>query len=127
MRLLLDTHILLWAATGELPAGAKRYIEDMSNTLLFSPASLWEIVIKTKLQRTDFVIDPVLLYNGLIASGYEEMPISTRHALFVASLPPFHKDPFDRILLAQAAVEGVSLLTADNTLARYQSSVIFVG
>ncbi|MDR1571586.1 MAG: type II toxin-antitoxin system VapC family toxin [Clostridiales Family XIII bacterium] len=127
MRLLLDTHILIWAAADELPHAAQRHIDDMSNTLLFSPASLWEIVIKAGLGRDDFDIDPVLLYNGLIASGYEEMPVLTRHVLSVASLPPLHKDPFDRILLAQAVSEGISFLTADKALAAYPGSVVFVG
>jgi PIN domain nuclease of toxin-antitoxin system len=99
----------------------------MSNTLLFSPASLWEIVVKRGLGREDFQVDPASLYNGLIASGYEEMPISTRHALLVAFLPPLHKDPFDRILLAQASSEGLPFLTADRVLTTYPGSVIFVG
>jgi PIN domain nuclease of toxin-antitoxin system len=126
MRLLLDTHVLLWAAD-ELPPLAEQYVNDMSNTLLFSPASLWEIVIKRGLGREDFQVDPTLLYNGLIASGYEEMPISTRHVLSVASLPPLRRNPFDRILLAQAASESLSFLTADKALAAYPGSVIFVG
>ncbi|MDR1206148.1 MAG: type II toxin-antitoxin system VapC family toxin [Peptococcaceae bacterium] len=127
MRLLLDTHIILWAAADELPPAARQYIDDLSNTLLFSPASLWEVVIKNGLGRDDFNVNPVLLYNGLIASGYEEMPVSARHALFVSSLPPLHKDPFDRILLAQAASEGIPFLTADKALAAYPGSVVFVG
>jgi PIN domain nuclease of toxin-antitoxin system len=127
MKLLLDTHILLWAAADELPSAAERYVNDMSNTLLFSSASIWEIVIKSGLSRADFDVDPALLHGGLVAAGYEELPITARHALFVASLPQHHKDPFDRILLAQAACEGIPFLTADNALASYPGSVIFVG
>jgi PIN domain nuclease of toxin-antitoxin system len=127
VKILLDTHILLWAAANELPAAAEQYIADMSNTLLFSPASLWEILIKNGLSRADFDVVPALLYGGLIDAGYEELPITSRHTLFVASLPPIHKDPFDRILLAQAASEGVPLLTADSALTRYPYSVIFAG
>ena len=127
MKLLLDTHILLWAAAGELPSEAARYIEDMANTLLFSPASIWEIVIKRGLGRTDFVVDPASLHNGLLNAGYQELPITGLHTLLVANLPLLHKDPFDRILLAQAAAEGIPLLTADSNLKQYPGSVIFVG
>jgi len=127
MRLLLDTHILIWAADDVLPAAAGRYVNDRSNTLLFSPASIWEVVIKSGLGRSDFDVDPVLLYSGLLAAGYEEMPITGRHALSIAALPPLHKDPFDRILLAQSSFEGIPLLTADKAIADYPGPVIFVG
>ena len=126
MRLLLDTHILLWAAAGKLPSEAAKYIENEGNTLMFSPASIWEIVIKRSLNRTDFVVDPAALYSGLISAGYEELPIIGRNTLLVGALPPLHKDPFDRILLAQAMSEGVPLLTSDSTLAKYPGSVIYV-
>ena len=126
MKILLDTHILLWAAAGDLPAGAVRYIEDEENTLLFSPASIWEVVIKRDLGRTDFVVDPASLYNGLVAAGYQELPVTSKHTLLVGSLPTLHKDPFDRILLAQAASECVPLLTSDETLKQYPGSIIFV-
>ncbi|MDR2861133.1 MAG: type II toxin-antitoxin system VapC family toxin [Syntrophobacterales bacterium] len=127
MRLLLDTHILLWAAGDKLPPKAERYISDKANTLLFSPASIWEVVVKSGLGRPDFKVDPVLLYSGLLEAGYEEIPIIGRHTLFTASLPTLHKDPFDRILLAQAIYEGIPFLTADSAVARYPGSIIFVG
>jgi PIN domain nuclease of toxin-antitoxin system len=127
VKILLDTRILLWAAADELPAAAEPYIADTSNTLLFSPASLWEIVVKNGLSRDDFNVAPALLCGGLIDAGYEELPITSRHTLFVAYLPAIHKNPFDRILLAQAASEGIPLLTADSALTRYPYSVIFVG
>jgi len=126
MRILLDTHILLWAAADELPAEASQYIENESNTLLFSPASIWEVVIKRDLGRNDLNVDPASLYSGLLSAGYQELPVTGRHALLVSNLPPIHKDPFDRILLAQAAAEGVPFLTADEALAQYPGSVIFV-
>lgn len=126
MRILLDTHILLWAAAGELPNEAARYIEDRENILLFSPASIWEIVIKRGLGRTDFVVDPASLYSGLLSVGYEELAITAKHTLLVGTLPLLHKDPFDRILLAQAASEGIPLLTADEALKQYPGSVLFV-
>jgi PIN domain nuclease of toxin-antitoxin system len=126
MRLLIDTHILLWAAAGELPPEAARYIQNMDNTLLFSPASIWEVVIKRSLGREDFSVDPASLYSGLLSVGYQELPITGRHTLLVSNLPPLHKDPFDRILLAQSASEGVPLLTSDSVLAQYPGSLIFV-
>ena len=127
MKILLDTHILLWAAADELPKEASRYIDDASNTLLFSPASIWEIVIKRGLDRPDFIVDPASLYSGLMSAGYEELPITGRHTLLVSNLPPLHKDPFDRILLAQAASEGIPLLTSDDLVSQYPGSVIMVG
>jgi len=127
MKILLDTHILLWAAAGTLPAEAARYVEDRANTLLFSPASLWEIVIKRGLGRADFDVDPAALYSGLCGAGYEELAITARHTLYVSSLPPIHKDPFDRLLLAQAAYEGIPLVSADKTLLQYPGSVIVIG
>ena len=126
MKILLDTHLLLWAAADELPPAAARYIEDQANTLLFSPASLWEIVIKRGLGRADFVVNPASLYSGLLSAGYQELPVTGRHALLISTLPPLHKDPFDRMLLAQAASEGIPFLTSDSLLSQYSGSVIFV-
>lgn len=82
-------------------------------------ASLWEVVIKSALGRADFRVEAGALRRGLLAAGYEELPVEARHALAVASLPPRHADPFDRMLLAQAATEGLPLLTADATVAAY--------
>ena len=126
MNLLLDTHILIWAAKGELPKEAAKYVEDTNNTLFFSSASIWEIVIKNGLGRKDFYVDPLSLYSGLINAGYEELEITGRHTLLVSTLPLLHKDPFDRILLAQSASEGITLLTSDETVSQYPGSVIFV-
>lgn len=125
MKLLLDTHLLLWAA-GEpkrLPAAARKLINDARNELLFSAASLWEIVIKRSLGRDDFRVDPRLLRRGLLDNGYAELPISGEHALAVDGLPSLHKDPFDRLLVAQAQVESVTLLTADPLLGRYPGPI----
>ena len=127
MRILLDTNILLGAASGELAPEATRYIEDDANTMLFSPASLWEVVIKCGLGRADFIVDPASLYSGLLSAGYQELPIIGRHTLLVSTLPLLHKDPFDRILLAQAASEGIPFLTSDKFLLQYPGSVIFAG
>lgn len=125
MKLLLDTHLLLWAA-GEprrLPAAARKLINDARNELLFSAASLWEIVIKRSLGRDDFRVDPRLLRRGLLDNGYVELAIGGEHALAVDSLQPIHKDPFDRLLIAQAQVESVTLLTADPQLGRYPGPI----
>ncbi|KWC91135.1 twitching motility protein PilT [Burkholderia cepacia] len=121
MRLLLDTPLLLWAAAGaaELPARAGALIEDPACTPLFSVASLWEIVIKRGLDRDDFQVDPNVLRRNLLDVGYMELPTTSAHALAVEQLPSIHRDPFDRLLVAQAISEGVTLLTHDPTVARY--------
>lgn len=125
MELLLDTHLLIWAAAGadRLPARARKWLGDQKNTLLFSPATLWEIAIKRSLNRPDFRIDARVLRRGLLDNGYRELPILTQHMVAVESLPPIHKDPFDRMLIAQAIVEGVVLLTDDATVARYPGPI----
>lgn len=126
MRLLLDTQILLWAAADTLPPRAASYIHDPDCQLFFSPASIWEVVIKNALGRSDFQVNPSALYEGLCAAGYQELPIISKQALLVQSLPMHHKDPFDRILLAQATLEELPLLTADKMLAGYPGQVIWV-
>ena len=125
MNLLLDTQVLLWAAGDprRLPAKARSLLADPENSLLFSPASLWEIAIKRGLGRDDFDADPRLVRRGLADNGYQELPIRSEHAIAIGDLPPIHKDPFDRMLLAQASVEGVTLLTFDAVLARYPGPI----
>lgn len=125
MKLLLDTHILLWAAQGieHLPLDAQTLMNDPENELLFSVASLWEIVIKCGLGREDFKVDPRLLRRSLLDNDYHELPILSEHAVAIDALPPIHKDPFDRMLIAQATVEGITLLTADAQLAKYPGPV----
>ncbi|MCL2067422.1 MAG: type II toxin-antitoxin system VapC family toxin [Treponema sp.] len=126
MKLLIDTHLLLWAAEGALPKKAVPYLSNKENELFFSTASIWEIVIKKELNRPDFQIDPNMLFWGLLENGYSELTITSRHALLLAGLPQFHKDPFDRILIAQAQAEGAALLSSDKTLSKY-SPAIYVG
>ena len=125
MKLLLDTHILLWAAGSpeRLSAVALSLLEDPKNELLFSAASLWEITIKRGLGRFDFQVDARVLRRGLLDNGYLELPITSEHAVSVDSLPLIHKDPFDRILVAQATVEGITLLTADTVVGQYPGPV----
>ena len=128
MKVLLDTHLLLWAAGGsdQLSATARLWLEDPQNELTFSPASLWEVSIKRSLGREDFRVDPRLLRRGLLDNGYCELPITSVHAVEVDALPPLHKDPFDRILIAQSIVEGMMLLTADKIVARYPGPIQLV-
>ncbi|UEM18509.1 type II toxin-antitoxin system VapC family toxin [Skermanella mucosa] len=123
--LLLDTHLLLWAAgqPQKLSAEARDLIEDSGNILAFSAASLWEIVIKGGLGREDFQVEPRRLRRGLLDAGYVEIAITGEHALAVRRLPPLHKDPFDRILIAQADTEGATLLTADHVVAQYPGAI----
>ena len=125
MKLLLDTHILLWAAgdPDRLPAAARALIENEDNQLLFSAASLWEIAIKSALGREDFAIDAALLRRGLADNGYAELPVTGAHAVVVATLPPIHRDPFDRLLVAQATVEGITLLSADELVCQYPGPI----
>jgi len=125
MKLLLDTHLLLWAAgePDQLPLAAMTEIENPDNDLVFSAASLWEVAIKRGLGRADFTVDPRLLRRGLLDNGYHELSITSEHAVAVDGLPPIHKDPFDRILIAQSIVEGITLLTVDDLVARYPAPV----
>lgn len=128
MKLLIDTHLLLWAAEGfeRLPTRAQTLMSVSENELFFSAASLWEIVIKSSLNREDFKVDPRLLRRGLLDNGYSELPVLSEHAVAVGCLPPIHKDPFDRLLIAQAIVEGITLLTADAHLTKYSGPVQYV-
>ena len=128
MKLLLDTHILLWAA-GELEQlsnQAKALMEDPQNQLYFSAASLWEISIKNKLGRADFKVDLAVLRRNLLDNGYEEIAITSNHTLGLDALPNIHKDPFDRMLIAQTAVEGITLMTADSVVAGYPVALVKV-
>lgn len=125
MKILLDTHLLLWAAgrSERLSPMAQALLGDPNNTLLFSAASLWEVAIKQGLGRPDFHADPRLLRRGLLDNGYIELSVTSEHAVAVAALPAIHKDPFDRILIAQSLVEGVVLLTADPLVSRYPGPI----
>jgi PIN domain nuclease of toxin-antitoxin system len=128
MDLLLDTHLLVWAmgSPERLPANLALMLEDPLNTPIFSVASLWELVIKQALGRPDFNVQPSLLRRALLEGGWQELPIQAHHALAVASLPPLHRDPFDRLLLAQASADGLLLITSDTQLAAYPGPVRFM-
>jgi len=128
MKLLLDTHLLLWAAgqPHRLSSEARALLDDPENPLLFSAASVWEIAIKSGLGRPDFRADPHLLRRGLLDNAWEELPVTSAHAVALTHLPPLHRDPFDRMLVAQAETEGVTLLTADPVVAQYPGPVRLV-
>ncbi|WP_380184451.1 type II toxin-antitoxin system VapC family toxin [Kalamiella sp. sgz302252] len=115
---LLDTHILIWAA-GQPEKLSKRVIDILindNNRFFFSPASLQEISIKTALNKPDFNIDARALAKGLQEAGYLELPLYARHACDLANLPAMHKDPFDRLLVAQAKAEAISFITNDEKI-----------
>lgn len=128
MKLLLDTQLLLWATLDPrlLSSAAFALMNDTHNSLFFSAATIWEVAIRCSLGRADFDVDPRVLRRALLDNGYAELPITGQHAVSIASLPPIHKDPFDRLLLAQAISEGIVLLTADAQLARYPGPVRLV-
>ena len=125
MKFLLDTHVLLWAAAqpDQLSGNAKKLLNDPQNELFFSAASIWEISIKNGLGKPDFRADPRLLRRGLLDNGYSEISITSEHAVTMELLPPIHKDPFDRILVSQALVEGITLLTNDPVVAKYPAPI----
>ena len=128
MKLLLDTHLVLWAASEpeRLSKTAAQLIEDRSNQLIFSAASIHDVAIKSSLGRTDFKVKPDRLLRGLLLSGYLELPVSAEHCAKVFDLPPIHRDPFDRVLIAQAICEGLVFLTVDQTLGPYSDLVRIV-
>ncbi len=125
MKLLLDTHLLLWAAGQSecLPEVVRALLDDPRNEPIFSSASLWEIVTKNGLGRDDFQVNARVLRRGLLDNGYGELPITSEHAVAIDGLPPIHKDPFDRLLVAQSMVEGITLLTCDPLVAQYPAPV----
>lgn len=128
MIFLLDTHLLLWAAyePQQLSQETSSIIEDYNHTLVFSAASIWEVAIKSSLARNDFDVDVRVLRRALLEAQYQELHITSAHTVEVADLPSHHKDPFDRLLFAQARVEGITLLTSDRLVAQYGQPVRLV-
>lgn len=129
MRLLLDTHLLLWALgdPDRLGTALRDLIEDPANEVLFSAASIWEIAIKAGLGRVDFTVRPEEVTRGAILAGFAELPVRAEAAAQVADLPPHHRDPFDRLLVAQAMAGPLRLYTADPLLPPYSELVTLVG
>lgn len=125
MRVLADSHILAWFAEDDrkLTGEMRSILEDADNTPFFSSASIWELTIKRALKREGFNIEPRVLHRALLDNGFQELAVNSRHAFALEALPPIHKDPFDRILIAQAVSEGMLLLTSDETIARYNGPI----
>jgi PIN domain nuclease of toxin-antitoxin system len=125
VKLLPDAHLLMWAfdAPSKLSKAAAALMDDDRNELFFSPVSIWETTIKSALQKKGFNVDARALRRGLLSNGYIELPVTSEHAIAVYNLPPIHKDPFDRLLVAQATVEGITLLTADAKIAKYPGPI----
>ena len=126
MKLLLDTHILIWAATNaqRISAPTRSLIENPANQPAFSVASLWEMMIKAGDPRNQMPVDAQRLRTGLLANGYAELDIKASHTMALRDLPWLHRDPFDRLLIAQAIAEGMSLLTSDKRMIKYGDPVI---
>nr|WP_197171913.1 type II toxin-antitoxin system VapC family toxin [Synechococcus sp. CBW1002] len=127
--LLLDTQLLLWWAIEpkRLPAAVAGLLADPAQPLVLSVVSLWEVAIKSSLGRADFQVEAAALRLGLLGQGFRELPVRAEHALAVQHLPWLHRDPFDRLLVVQAQVEGLRLFSADRTLAAYGPPVETVG
>jgi PIN domain nuclease of toxin-antitoxin system len=125
MRILLDTHILIWTITTPERLGpeAQAAILDTGNDILFSAASIWEIAIKAALRRTDFIARPEIVAREALEIGFIELPVRADAASRVAELPLLHRDPFDRLLIAQAITEPATLFTADDVLVPYSELV----
>ena len=128
MNLLLDTHLLIWAASTpeRLSSEAFSLLQNANYQLYFSAVNLWEITIKRRLGRQDFRMDPSLLHRGLIENGYTELVVKSFHCIALEQLPVVHKDPFDRMLVAQAVSEGMLLLTSDSVIAEYPGPIQLV-
>jgi PIN domain nuclease of toxin-antitoxin system len=128
MSLLLDTHLLLWGVNQpiRLSAATRLLLADRNNQFVFSAASMWEIAIKRALGRADFAVDPRMLRRNLLDSGFRELTITSEHGMWVANLPLLHRDPFDRLLIAQATVEGITLLTSDSLVSQYPGPIRLV-
>jgi len=125
LKYCLDTHLVIWAVfqPEKLSPTAAAMIQNPQNTIYFSVITLWEIAIKTALGRADFNVDARSFRKQLLENDYSEILIDSEHAFVAAGLPLVHKDPFDRMLVAQAKVEGITLLTADTTIAKYPGPI----
>lgn len=125
---LLDTSLVLWTAVSpdRLSRRALALVASRDVEVAFSLATMWEVAIKTSLEKPGFKVDSTALRNGLLDQGFRQMDIRHEHIAVVARLPWHHRDPFDRLLVAQALVEGLTLLTSDRLLARYGKMVKWV-
>lgn len=128
-RLLLDTHVMLWAlsAPERIPIEVRERLEDPGTTVLVSAASLWEIAIKAALGRPGFSVEIAEVASAIETAGFEALPITPQHAVAVSALPPLHRDPFDRMLIAQAIAEPLHFVTCDRNLSEYPAAFIWAG
>lgn len=125
MKVLVDTQLLIWATTDpdQLPSAGREILEDCVNTVVFSIASIWEVAIKASLRKPGFTIDPAELRNALLANDFSELAVSAPHTFALLALPHIHRDPFDRMLIAQASSEQLILLTRDRTIGQYPGDI----
>lgn len=123
MNYLLDTHILLWTLVDpeKVPARMRRIVEDTGNRVWFSAASIWEIAIKHSLAKPDFTVEAATIWKAARETGLEELAVTAEHAIGVDALPWLHRDPFDRLLVAQARTDGMKLLSVDPKVNAYSS------
>ena len=128
MSYLLDTHLVLWAARDDarLPGSVRELLTDPTVDVFVSSVTMWEVAIKSALERPDFTVNARQLRRGLRLAGYKELSVTGEHAAAVAELPQIHRDPFDRMLVAQSAVEDLPLITVDRQLEAYGSTVRLV-
>ena len=127
MRFLFDTHILLWGAIEpeKLSEAALAIFEEEENELVFSAVSIWEIAIKAGRRRRDFEVEAAAFRHALIDNGYIELPMTGFHAMAVTGLPPIHRDPFDRMIIAQALLDDLTLVSADRTFRSYKVRLLW--
>ena len=125
MPYLLDTHLLIWSAVKpeKLPRKSRDIIEDAASDIAFSAVSIWEAAIKASLSKPSFQIDVRRVRQGLLDNAIPELDVTSDHGMAVQNLPHIHGDPFDRLLIAQAVVEGMTLLTSDRVLSRYPGPI----
>lgn len=128
MKLLLDTHVLLWWVENskKLPTKARTLLSDVNNVAYYSACSIWEIAIKLSTGTYDLLVDPAMLSAALNSGGFIELPILSAHAAKLPELPAHHRDPFDRMLIAQSLVEQLALVTHDKMLTNYSDTVVLV-
>ena len=128
MKYLLDTHILIWASasSSRLNARTKAILLDADNEIYFSAISILEVAIKQGLAKREFDVEASAMRRSIMDDGFVELAVTGEQAVFVATLPLIHKDPFDRLLVAQANVEGMTLITADEQVARYPGPILKV-
>lgn len=121
MNYLLDTHVLLWTLIdpNKVPQAMRQVIEDTENRVWFSAASIWEIAIKHSLGRADFPVEPAIIWKAARETGLEELAVTAEHSVGVDTLPWLHRDPFDRLLVAQARSAGMNLLSLDAHVTAY--------